>query len=45
LIEIRGDSNIEKILKECQIAGKDDVLVYEITEDDYAALEELFIKS
>lgn len=44
LLEIGPDSHIEKILEEGQITSRDDVLAYEITEDDYAALGELFIK-
>ena len=44
LLEIGPNSVIEKLLEEGQIISKDDVLVYEITEDDYAALEELFVK-
>ena len=44
LIEIGPNSVIEKILEEGQIISRDDVLVYEITEDDYAALGDLFIK-
>lgn len=44
LLEIGPDSQIEDILAEGQITGKDDVLAYEISEDDYAALGELFVK-
>ena len=44
LLEIRVDRQIEDILEEGKITGKDDVLAYEITEDDYAALGKLFIK-
>ena len=44
LIEIGPNSVIEKILEEGQITGRDDVLVYEISEDAYAALGELFVK-
>lgn len=44
LLEIGPDSEIEDILAEGQITGKDDALAYEISEDDYAALGELFVK-
>ena len=44
LLEIGPNSVIEKLLEEGQITSKDDVLAYEITEDDYAALGKLFIK-
>lgn len=44
LIEIGPNSMIEKILEEGQITSRDDVLVYEISEDAYAALGELFVK-
>ena len=44
LLEIGPNSVIEKLLEEGQITSKDDVRVYEITEDDYAALGKLFIK-
>lgn len=44
LLEIGPNSQIEKILEEGQITSRDDVLVYEITEDDYAALGGLFVK-
>ena len=44
LLEIGPDSQIEDILAEGQITGKDDVLAYEISEDDYAALGELSVK-
>ena len=44
LLEVGPDSQIEDILSEKQITSRDDVLVYEITEDDYAALGKLFIK-
>lgn len=43
-LEIGPNSQIEKILEEGKIAGRDDVLAYEITEDDYATLGELFVK-
>ena len=44
LLEIGPNSQIEKILEEGQITSRDDVLAYEISEDDYAALGELFVK-
>ena len=44
LLEIRVDSQIEDILEEGKITGKDDVLAYEISADDYAALNKLFSK-
>ena len=44
LLEIGPNSQIEKILEEGQITGRDDVLTYEISEDNYAALGELFVK-
>ena len=44
LLEIGPNSVIEKLLEEGQITSQDDVLIYEITEDDYAALGKLFIK-
>ena len=44
LIEIGSNSMIEKVLEEGQITSKDDVRAYEITEDDYAALNKLFSK-
>lgn len=44
LIEIGPNSMIEKMLEEGQITSRDDVLVYEISEDAYAALGELFVK-
>ena len=44
LLEIGPNSQIAKILEEGKIAGRDDVLAYEISEDDYAALGELFVK-
>lgn len=44
LLEIGPNSQIEKILEEGQISNRDDALAYEITEDAYAALDELFIK-
>ena len=44
LLEIGPNSVIEKLLEEGQITSKDDARVYEITEDDYAALGKLFIK-
>lgn len=44
LLEIGPNSQIEDILEEGQITSRDDVLAYEITEDDYAALNKLFSK-
>lgn len=44
LIEIGPNSVIEKLLAEGQITSNDDVPVYEISEDAYAALGELFVK-
>lgn len=44
LLEIRVDCQIEEILEEGQITSRDDVLVYDISEDAYAALGELFVK-
>lgn len=44
LLEIGPNSVIDKLLEEGQITSKDDVRVYEITEDDYGALGKLFIK-
>lgn len=42
LLEIGPDSQIEDILEEGQITGKDDVLAYEISAEEYAALHGLF---
>ena len=42
LIEIGPNSVIEKILEEGQITSRDDVLVYEISEDAYSELANLF---
>lgn len=44
LLEIGPNSQIEKILVEGQITDRDDMLVYEISEDNYAALGEFFVK-
>ena len=44
LLEIGPDSQIEDILSEGQITSRDNVLAYEITKNDYAALGKLFIK-
>ena len=44
LLEIGPNSQIEDILEEGQITSRDDVLAYEISEDAYVALGELFIK-
>lgn len=44
LLEIGPNSQIEKILEERQITIRDDVLAYEISQDAYSALGELFIK-
>ena len=44
LLEIRVDSQIEDILEEGKITGKDDVLAYEISTEAYAALHGLFEK-
>ena len=44
LLEIRVDSQIEDILEEGKITGKDDVLAYEISAEAYAALHGLFEK-
>ena len=45
LIEIGPNSVIEKILEEGQITSRDDVLVYEISEDAYSELANLFDKT
>ena len=45
LIEIGPNSVIEKILEEGQITSRDDVLVYEISEDAYSELANLFVKA
>ena len=45
LIEIGPNSMIEKILVEGQITSRDDVVVYEITEDAYNELTNLFDKT
>ena len=44
LLEIRVDRQIEDILEEGKITGKDDVLAYEISAEAYAALHGLFDK-
>ena len=44
LLEIGPNSQIETILEEGQITGRDDMLVYEISEDAYADLAALFMK-
>ena len=44
LLEIGPNSQIEKILEERQITSRDDVVAYEISQDAYSALGELFIK-
>ena len=44
LLEIRVDRQIEDILEEGKITGKDDVLAYEISAKAYAALHGLFDK-
>lgn len=44
LLEIRVDSQIEDILEEGKITGKDDVLAYEISAEAYTALQGLFDK-
>ena len=44
MLEIRVDSQIEDILEEGKITGKDDVLAYEISAEAYAALGGLFVK-
>lgn len=44
LLEIGPNSQIEKILEEVQITSRDDVLAYEITEDAYNELTNLFKK-
>ena len=44
LLEIGPNSQIEKILEESQITGRDDVLAYEISAEAYAALHGLFDK-
>ena len=44
LLEIGPNSQIEKILEEGQITSRDDVLAYEITEDAYNELTNLFKK-
>lgn len=44
LLEIGPNSQIEKIVEERQITSRDDVVAYEISQDAYSALGELFIK-
>ena len=44
LLEIGPNSNIDSILATGQITSKDDLLVYEITEDAYTDLAALFDK-
>ena len=44
LLEIGPNSQIEEILEERQITSRDDVVAYEISQDAYSALGELFIK-
>lgn len=44
LLEISPNSQIEKILEERQITSRDDVVAYEISQDAYSALGELFTK-
>lgn len=44
LLEIRVDRQIEEILEEGRITGKDDVLAYKISAEAYASLQGLFDK-
>lgn len=44
LLEIGPNSQIETILEEAQITGRDDVLAYEISKDAYLDLAALFVK-